>query len=37
VEVTPGRWRSWTGLVLHEQTRKELAVAYADAWLPDDG
>jgi len=37
VEVTPERWRSWTGSVLHEQTQKELAVAYADAWLPDDG
>jgi nitroimidazol reductase NimA-like FMN-containing flavoprotein (pyridoxamine 5'-phosphate oxidase superfamily) len=36
VEVTPGRWRSWTGSVLHEQTQKELAVAYGDAWLPDD-
>jgi len=37
VEVTPERWRSWTGSVLHEQTQKALAVAYADAWLPDDG
>jgi PPOX class probable F420-dependent enzyme len=37
VEVTPARWRSWTGSVLHEQTQKELEVAYADAWLPDDG
>jgi hypothetical protein len=36
VEVTPARWRSWTGSVLHEQTQKELEVAYADAWLPDD-
>ena len=36
VEITPGRWRSWTGSVLHEETSKQLAGSYADAWLPDE-
>ena len=36
VEITPATWRSWTGSVLHEQTQRELAVAYEDAWLADD-
>jgi hypothetical protein len=36
VEVTPQRWRSWTGSVLHDETRKELTGAYEDAWLADD-
>jgi hypothetical protein len=36
VEITPQRWRSWTGSVLHDETRKELAVPYEDAWLTDD-
>ncbi|HVD13073.1 MAG TPA: pyridoxamine 5'-phosphate oxidase family protein [Actinomycetota bacterium] len=33
VEITPKKWRSWTGSVLHEETRKELTGAYEDAWL----
>jgi hypothetical protein len=36
VEVTPKRWRSWTGSVLHEETRKELSGSYEDAWLTGD-
>ena len=36
VEITPKRWRSWTGSVLHDETRKELAGPYEDAWLADD-
>jgi hypothetical protein len=36
VEVTPQRWRSWTGSILHDETRKELAGSYEDAWLADD-
>ena len=36
VEITPRRWRSWTGSVLHDETRKELAGPYEDAWLADD-
>lgn len=36
VEITPRRWRSWTGSVLHDETRKELPGSYEDAWLPDD-
>jgi PPOX class probable F420-dependent enzyme len=36
VEITPTRWRSWTGSVLHDETRKELTGSYEDAWLPDD-
>jgi hypothetical protein len=35
VEVTPLRWRSWTGSVLHEETRKELAGTYEDAWIEE--
>jgi hypothetical protein len=36
VEITPKVWRSWTGPVVHEETRKELAGSYEDAWLSDD-
>lgn len=36
VEITPDRWRSWTGSVLHEETSRELTGSYADAWLPDE-
>jgi len=36
VELTPHRWRSWTGSVLHEVTGRQLTVPYAEAWLPDD-
>ena len=36
VEITPDRWRSWTGSAFHEATAAELDVPYADAWLPDD-
>jgi hypothetical protein len=35
-EITPRRWRSWTGSVLHEETRKELTGSYEDAWLTGD-
>jgi hypothetical protein len=36
VEVTPTPWRSWSGSVPHDETRKELAGSYEDAWLADD-
>jgi hypothetical protein len=36
VEITPDRWRSWIGSVLHEETGRELTGSYADAWLPDE-
>ena len=35
IEVTPLRWRSWTGDVLHAETQKELDGSYDDAWLPE--
>jgi hypothetical protein len=35
IEITPRRWRSWTGDVLHAETQKELDIAYDEAWLPD--
>jgi PPOX class probable F420-dependent enzyme len=35
VEITPRKWRSWTGSVLHAETRKELTGSYEDAWLDD--
>lgn len=35
VEITPSRWRSWTGATLHEVTRKELDVPYEEAWRTD--
>jgi hypothetical protein len=36
VEITPHRWRSWTGSVLHAETGKELSGPYEDAWLPEE-
>jgi hypothetical protein len=36
VELTPHRWRSWTGSVLHEVTGRDLSVPYEEAWLTDD-
>ena len=36
IEITPRRWRSWTGGILHAETELELDVPYDDAWLPDD-
>lgn len=33
IEITPRRWRSWTGDVLHEETEKELEGSYDDAWI----
>jgi PPOX class probable F420-dependent enzyme len=33
VELTPQRWRSWTGSVLHDVTSRQLSVPYADVWL----
>jgi PPOX class probable F420-dependent enzyme len=35
IEITPRRWRSWTGELLHAETEKELDGSYDDAWLPD--
>jgi Pyridoxamine 5'-phosphate oxidase len=35
IEVTPGKWRSWTGSTLHDETQKELSFPYDDVWLPD--
>lgn len=35
VGITPLRWRSWTGSVLHEETRKELTGTYEDAWIEE--
>jgi len=36
IEITPSRWRSWTGGLLHEETERELDMPYDDAWLPED-
>jgi hypothetical protein len=37
LEITPARWRSWTGTLLHEAAAAELGdIAYEDAWIPDD-
>jgi len=33
IEISPARWRSWTGGVLHEETQRELEMPYDDAWL----
>jgi hypothetical protein len=33
IEITPTRWRSWTGGLLHDETQRELDVPYADAWI----
>lgn len=33
VALTPHRWRSWTGSVLHEVTSRDLSVPYEEAWL----
>ena len=33
IEITPRRWRSWTGDVLHAETEKELESNYDDAWI----
>lgn len=33
VEITPLRWRSWTGDLLHAETQKELEGSYDDAWI----
>jgi nitroimidazol reductase NimA-like FMN-containing flavoprotein (pyridoxamine 5'-phosphate oxidase superfamily) len=35
IEITPTRWRSWTGGLLHEETQRELEMPYDDAWLAD--
>jgi PPOX class probable F420-dependent enzyme len=35
IEITPSRWRSWTGDLLHDETEKELDGRYDDAWLPE--
>jgi PPOX class probable F420-dependent enzyme len=35
IEITPVRWRSWTGDLLYAETEKELGGAFDDAWLPD--
>ena len=36
LEVTPERWRSWTGTLLSEAAVKELGDDYESAWLPED-
>jgi hypothetical protein len=36
IEITPVRWRSWTGGLLHAETQLELDIPYDDAWLSDD-
>jgi nitroimidazol reductase NimA-like FMN-containing flavoprotein (pyridoxamine 5'-phosphate oxidase superfamily) len=36
IELEPQRWRSWTGSVLHEETRKHLDVPYEEAWITTD-
>ncbi len=36
IEITPDRWRSWTGTLLHAAAIEELGASYEDAWLPDD-
>jgi PPOX class probable F420-dependent enzyme len=35
VEITPGRWRSWTGGVFHAESQQELDVPYDDIWIED--
>lgn len=34
IEITPVRWRSWTGDLFEAETNKELAGGYDDAWRP---
>ncbi|MGZ8606882.1 MAG: pyridoxamine 5'-phosphate oxidase family protein [Actinomycetota bacterium] len=36
IEITPARWRSWTGTLLHREAERELGGDYAGAWLPDE-
>ena len=33
IEITPTRWRSWTGTLLHAAAIEQLGTAYEDAWL----
>ncbi|MGH8776472.1 MAG: pyridoxamine 5'-phosphate oxidase family protein [Jiangellaceae bacterium] len=35
IEITPQKWRSWTGSTMHDETQKALRVPYEDVWLPD--
>ncbi len=35
IEITPVRWRSWTGDLLHAETERELGGGYDDAWRED--
>jgi hypothetical protein len=35
IEVTPARWRSWTGTVLAETTEASLGRSYEEIWKPD--
>lgn len=35
IEITPEKWRSWTGSTMHQETQKELSVPYDDIWLSD--
>jgi nitroimidazol reductase NimA-like FMN-containing flavoprotein (pyridoxamine 5'-phosphate oxidase superfamily) len=33
IEITPARWRSWTGTLLHAAAIEHLSTPYEDAWL----
>ena len=35
IEITPRRWRSWTGAVLREQTERASGLDYDAAWRED--
>lgn len=35
IEITPARWRSWTGTVLAETTAAEMGRPYGEIWQPD--
>jgi hypothetical protein len=35
IEITPTRWRSWTGTGLVAATEKDLGRPYGELWLPD--
>ncbi len=33
IEITPTRWRSWTGTLLHAAAIEQLDIPYEEAWL----